>query len=64
LRALFASPTSAAIFLTVNGVLLLAVEHFRRGRRAPATGRGTATSGSPGWASARRSGSAPPRHWR
>jgi undecaprenyl-diphosphatase len=30
LRSLFASPTAAAIFLTVNGVLLLAVEHFRR----------------------------------
>ncbi|MBS1860757.1 MAG: undecaprenyl-diphosphate phosphatase [Actinobacteria bacterium] len=30
LRTLFASPTSAAIFLTINGVLLLAVERFRR----------------------------------
>ena len=30
LRVLFASPTAAAIFLTVNGVLLLAVERFRR----------------------------------
>lgn len=30
LRSLFASPTAAAIFLTVNGVLLLAVERFRR----------------------------------
>lgn len=30
LRTLFASPTAAAIFLTVNGVLLLAVERFRR----------------------------------
>ena len=30
LRSLFASPTSAAIFLTINGVLLLAVERFRR----------------------------------
>src|ERR1700750_2159361 len=29
LRTLFASPTAAAAFLTVNGVLLLAVEHFR-----------------------------------
>jgi undecaprenyl-diphosphatase len=38
LRALFASPTSAAIFLTINGVLLLAVERFRR--RAPEPGDG------------------------
>jgi len=30
LRDLFASPTSAAIFLTVNGVLLLVFERFRR----------------------------------
>ncbi|MDX6627563.1 MAG: undecaprenyl-diphosphatase [Solirubrobacterales bacterium] len=30
LRDLFASPTSAAIFLTVNGVLLLAFESLRR----------------------------------
>ncbi|HEY2478056.1 MAG TPA: undecaprenyl-diphosphate phosphatase [Solirubrobacterales bacterium] len=30
LRTLFASPTAAAIFLTINGVLLLAVERFRR----------------------------------
>jgi undecaprenyl-diphosphatase len=30
LRALFASPTSAAIFLTVNGVLLLMFERLRR----------------------------------
>ena len=30
LRSLFASPTSAAIFLTVNGVLLLAFESLRR----------------------------------
>ncbi len=33
LRDLFASPTSAAIFLTINGVLLLAFERWRR--RAP-----------------------------
>lgn len=33
LRDLFASPESAAIFLTVNGVLLLAFERYRR--RAP-----------------------------
>lgn len=33
LRALFASPTSAALFLTLNGVLLLAFERWRR--RAP-----------------------------
>jgi undecaprenyl-diphosphatase len=38
LRALFASPTSAAIFLTINGVLLLAVERFRR--RPPRAGDG------------------------
>ncbi len=38
LRTLFASPTSAAIFLTINGVLLLAVERFRR--RPPRTGDG------------------------
>jgi undecaprenyl-diphosphatase len=30
LRSLFASPESAAIFLTINGVLLLAFERFRR----------------------------------
>ncbi|HVT00204.1 MAG TPA: undecaprenyl-diphosphate phosphatase [Solirubrobacterales bacterium] len=30
LRTLFASPTTAAIFLTINGLLLLAVERFRR----------------------------------
>jgi undecaprenyl-diphosphatase len=30
LRALFASPTTAAIFLTVNGILLLGFERFRR----------------------------------
>jgi undecaprenyl-diphosphatase len=38
LRTLFASPTAAAAFLTVNGVLLLAVERFRR--RAPEPGDG------------------------
>jgi undecaprenyl-diphosphatase len=38
LRGLFASPTSAAIFLTINGLLLLAVERFRR--RAPEPGDG------------------------
>jgi undecaprenyl-diphosphatase len=38
LRSLFASPTSAAIFLTINGVLLLAVERFRR--RPPRLGDG------------------------
>ena len=36
LRSLFASPTSAAIFLTINGVLLLFFERFRR--RAPQRG--------------------------
>ncbi len=35
LRDLFASPTSAAIFLTVNGVLLLAFESLRRRRPRP-----------------------------
>ena len=40
LRALFASPTSAAIFLTVNGVLLLAVERFRRRPPVPGDGEG------------------------
>jgi undecaprenyl-diphosphatase len=38
LRALFASPTAAAAFLTLNGVLLLAVERFRR--RPPQLGDG------------------------
>jgi undecaprenyl-diphosphatase len=36
LRDLFASPESAAIFLTINGVLLLFFERFRR--RAPSPG--------------------------
>jgi undecaprenyl-diphosphatase len=40
LRALFASPTSAAIFLTINGVLLLAVERFRRRPPSPGDGEG------------------------
>ena len=40
LRTLFASPTSAAIFLTVNGVLLLAVERFRRRPPRPGDGEG------------------------
>jgi undecaprenyl-diphosphatase len=40
LRALFASPTSAAIFLTINGVLLLAVERFRRRPPQPGDGEG------------------------
>ncbi|HVO52823.1 MAG TPA: undecaprenyl-diphosphate phosphatase [Solirubrobacterales bacterium] len=42
LRDLFASPTSAAIFLTVNGVLLLVFERFRR--RAPRRGDGEGDS--------------------
>lgn len=37
LRQLFASPTSAAVFLTLNGVLLLAFERWRR--RAPSDDR-------------------------
>jgi undecaprenyl-diphosphatase len=40
LRSLFASPTSAAIFLTVNGVLLLAVERFRRRPPRPGDAEG------------------------
>jgi undecaprenyl-diphosphatase len=40
LRTLFASPTAAAIFLTVNGVLLLAVERFRRRPPRPGDGDG------------------------
>jgi undecaprenyl-diphosphatase len=40
LRALFASPTAAAVFLTVNGVLLLAVERFRRRPPRPGDGEG------------------------
>jgi undecaprenyl-diphosphatase len=40
LRTLFASPTAAAIFLTVNGVLLLAVERFRRRPARPGDGEG------------------------
>ncbi|HEX4307652.1 MAG TPA: undecaprenyl-diphosphate phosphatase [Solirubrobacterales bacterium] len=40
LRTLFASPTAAAIFLTVNGVLLLAVERFRRRQPRPGDGDG------------------------
>jgi undecaprenyl-diphosphatase len=42
LRALFASPTSAAIFLTVNGVLLLVFERLRRRQPAPGDYRGDA----------------------
>jgi undecaprenyl-diphosphatase len=40
LRSLFASPTSAAIFLTINGLLLLAVERFRRRPPRPGDGEG------------------------
>jgi undecaprenyl-diphosphatase len=40
LRTLFASPTAAAIFLTVNGVLLLAVERFRTRPPHPGDGEG------------------------
>jgi undecaprenyl-diphosphatase len=40
LRSLFASPTSAAIFLTLNGVVLLAVERFRRRPPQPGDGEG------------------------
>jgi undecaprenyl-diphosphatase len=38
LRSLFASPTSAAVFLMVNGVILLGAERLRR--RAPALEEG------------------------
>src|ERR1700750_90597 len=40
LRTLFASPTSAAIFLTINGVLLLAVERYRRRPPRPGDAEG------------------------
>jgi undecaprenyl-diphosphatase len=40
LRTLFASPTAAAIFLTVNGVILLAVERFRRRPPRPGDAEG------------------------
>jgi undecaprenyl-diphosphatase len=40
LRTLFASPTAAAAFLTVNGFLLLAVERFRRRPPVPGDGEG------------------------
>jgi undecaprenyl-diphosphatase len=45
LRALFASPTAAAAFLTVNGVLLLAVERFRRRPPRPGDGAGGGEEG-------------------
>jgi undecaprenyl-diphosphatase len=44
LRSLFASPTAAAAFLTVNGVLLLAVERFRRRPPQPGDGEGDGDS--------------------
>ncbi|HTR75803.1 MAG TPA: undecaprenyl-diphosphate phosphatase [Solirubrobacterales bacterium] len=40
LRTLFASPTAAAVFLTINGVMLLAVERFRRRPPRPGDGEG------------------------
>jgi undecaprenyl-diphosphatase len=40
LRTLFASPTAAAVFLTINGVLLLGFEHFRRRPPQPGDGEG------------------------
>ncbi len=40
LRALFASPESAAIFLTINGVLLLVFERLRRRPPRPGDWRG------------------------
>jgi undecaprenyl-diphosphatase len=45
LRTLFASPTAAAVFLTVNGVLLLAVERFRRRPPRPGDGAGAGEEG-------------------
>ena len=42
LRSLFASPESAAIFLTINGVLLLVFERFRRRPPRPGDYRGDA----------------------
>ncbi|MFN8163607.1 MAG: undecaprenyl-diphosphate phosphatase [Solirubrobacterales bacterium] len=44
LRSLFASPTSAAIFLTVNGVLLLVFERFRRRQPRPGDYKGDVDS--------------------
>ncbi|MGN6255877.1 MAG: undecaprenyl-diphosphate phosphatase [Solirubrobacterales bacterium] len=40
LRTLFASPTSAAIFLTLNGVLLLVFERLRRRQPRPGDSEG------------------------
>jgi undecaprenyl-diphosphatase len=42
LRSLFASPESAAIFLTINGVLLLLFERFRRRPPRPGDYKGDA----------------------
>ena len=44
LRALFAKPLAAAVFLTINGVILLAGERLRR--RAPADADDDAVGGS------------------
>jgi undecaprenyl-diphosphatase len=44
LRDLFASPESAAIFLTINGILLLAFERFRRRAPSPDDYKGDADS--------------------
>ncbi|HEX5527740.1 MAG TPA: undecaprenyl-diphosphate phosphatase [Solirubrobacterales bacterium] len=44
LRTLFASPTSAAIFLTINGVLLLIFERLRRRPPQPGDYEGDADS--------------------
>jgi undecaprenyl-diphosphatase len=40
LRSVFASPEAAAIFLTLNGVLLLAFESLRRRQPSPGDGEG------------------------
>ena len=48
LRTLFASAPSAAAFLILNGVLLLAFERLRRSAPASARTSPAATSGSRG----------------
>ncbi|MGI8680643.1 MAG: undecaprenyl-diphosphate phosphatase [Mycobacteriales bacterium] len=57
LRTLFAKPLAAAIFLTLNGVLLLAGERLRRRAAAPAE---PALVGGPGSGGSVTTGAAPP----
>jgi undecaprenyl-diphosphatase len=57
LRTLFAKPLAAAIFLTLNGVLLLAGERLRRRAAAPAE---PALVGGPGPGGSVITGAAPP----